>query len=73
MELRDAYSSITSLIQQQNTYRTAILDMENKVYDIRQRLSTADITKLLSDLNEVKQDNEKLLLKLHSLASAQSK
>ncbi len=69
MELRDAYGAITSLIQQQNVYRTAILDMENKIYDIRQRLSNADVTKLLSDLNEAKADNEKLLAKMRELTA----
>ena len=72
MELRDAYGGITSLIQQQNVYRTSILDMENKMYDIRQRLSSADITKLLADLNEVKADNDKLLVKLKELTASKS-
>eukprot|EP01022_Parablepharisma_sp_SALTPOND_P018229 TRINITY_DN2969_c0_g1_i1.p1 TRINITY_DN2969_c0_g1~~TRINITY_DN2969_c0_g1_i1.p1 ORF type:complete len:701 (-),score=113.81 TRINITY_DN2969_c0_g1_i1:1261-3363(-) len=73
MVLRDAYGGIISLIQQQNVYRTTILDIENKVYDIRQKLSNSDVTKLLADLNEVKADNDKLLAKLKELAGNNNK
>ncbi len=67
MSLQDAYAAIISLIQQQNTSNTGKMDMENKIGDIRQKLETSDVNKLLAELNEVKADNEKLVEKLKAL------
>ena len=65
--MREVYATIISLIQQQNNLRTAILDMENKDYDIRQKLSNSDAKRMMDELNEVKRDNEQLANQLKAL------
>lgn len=68
MELRDAYGLITSLIQQQNICKNQQLDMDNKIYDTRQKLNIVDVKKLTEDLDEVKADNNNLLVKAKQLS-----
>lgn len=67
MELREGYASIIKLIQEQNKSNTSTLELENKIYDIKQKLNNADVEKMLADLNQVKADNEQLIAKMKAL------
>jgi hypothetical protein len=44
--------------------------MENKIYDIRQKLSHSDAKKMTDEFKEVKADNEQLANKLKALSAA---
>lgn len=64
--MKQHYSSLISLIQQQNTLQNKIRETMNKSGDIKQKYQHVDASQLVKELDAIKEENKKLEDKLRS-------
>jgi regulator of replication initiation timing len=62
--MKQHYSSLISLIQQQNTLQNKIRETTNKSGDIKQKYQHVDASQLIKELDAIKEENKKLEEKL---------